>query len=161
MSLLSQAYGLGVMGGFSTVASARPQLFAAQADAGVRDAASASASMKSSVDRSTNTNLVAYVTDVEGNINYWNRYKQMSSVLSEDKQVPGKLVLKDGCQLVYGGDAVDRGDGDMRILRDLMQLKRAYPTRVHFILGNRDLNKVPPSTDNPAECECLPNRLPL
>ena len=99
--------------------------------------------MKSSEDRSTNANLVAYVTDVEGNINYWNRYKQISSVLSDDTQVPGKLVLKDGCQLVYGGDVVDRGDGDLRILRDLMQLKRAYPTRVHFILGNRDLNKVP------------------
>jgi hypothetical protein len=62
---------------------------------------------------------------------------------------------------VFGGDVVDRGDGDLRILRDLMQLKRAYPTRVHFILGNRDLNKVPPPSTTPDECVHLPIALHL
>eukprot|EP01031_Cornospumella_fuschlensis_P035299 gene35299-42771_t len=43
---------------------------------------------------------------------------------------------------VFGGDSVDRGPGDLRILSDLVSLKEQYPTRVFIILGNRDINKL-------------------
>lgn len=83
---------------------------------------------------------VGYVSDAEGNIDYWNRYVQFSSVV--DRGNDGKLVLRDNCQLVYGGDVCDRGRGDIRILKDLVDLKDTFPDRVHFILGNRDVNKL-------------------
>eukprot|EP01034_Spumella_vulgaris_P029274 gene29274-36296_t len=58
------------------------------------------------------------------------------------EKVDGKLRLKENCQLVYGGDVCDRGSGDIRILSDLIDLKLTYPDRVHFVLGNRDINKL-------------------
>lgn len=58
--------------------------------------------------------------------------------LNSDNQI----VLKDHCHFVCGGDVCDRGDGDIRILRELLDLKSRYRERVHFVLGNRDINKL-------------------
>jgi len=54
----------------------------------------------------------------------------------------GIVKLKDNCGFIMGGDSVDKGNGDIRVLRDLLQLKRTYPDRVFFIIGNRDANKL-------------------
>lgn len=43
---------------------------------------------------------------------------------------------------VYGGDAVDKGPGDVRLVRSLASLKSRHPDRVHLLVGNRDLNKL-------------------
>ena len=83
---------------------------------------------------------VGYITDIEGNLSFWHRYVTMSKVLRRNER--GEIELKDGDHFVFGGDLWDRGPGDMRVLRDLLSLKQRYPERVHFILGNRDLNKV-------------------
>lgn len=83
---------------------------------------------------------IAYVTDIEGNLSYWKNYIKMSKVLIlNDKNI---LSLRDNCHLVFGGDICDRGEGDLIILKELLALKRRYPHRVHFILGNRDINKL-------------------
>jgi hypothetical protein len=52
------------------------------------------------------------------------------------------LKLRDGCYFVYGGDAVDKGPGDIRLCRTLVSLKQRYPDRVVLLVGNRDLNKL-------------------
>lgn len=85
--------------------------------------------------------IVGYVTDIEGNYDYWNRYVALSKVLKRNTQTK-TLELRDDSQLVFGGDVCDRGTGDIRIVRELLSLKRRYPDRVHFILGNRDVNKL-------------------
>ena len=53
-----------------------------------------------------------------------------------------RLKLMPNCHLVFGGDVCDRGPGDIRLLWDLIQLQEDHPGRVHFILGNRDVNKL-------------------
>jgi len=83
---------------------------------------------------------VAYVTDVEGHKQHWERYVSLSKVLHRAED--GRLKLRDGCGLVYGGDVVDRGSADLQVLRELLALKKDYEGRVTFILGNRDINKM-------------------
>jgi hypothetical protein len=64
------------------------------------------------------------------------------SVARDRSYIPKNLNLREKCHLVYGGDVCDRGPGDLRLLMDLLQLKQRYPDRVHFIVGNRDCNKL-------------------
>lgn len=54
----------------------------------------------------------------------------------------GRLILRPNTQFVYGGDTVDKGNGDIRLVRALVGLKKRYPDRVHLLVGNRDLNKL-------------------
>lgn len=83
---------------------------------------------------------VVYCTDVEGNYGYWNRYIALSKYLSRNDD--SRLTLAEGFHFVYGGDVCDRGAGDLRFLDDLNNLYDDHPGRVHFILGNRDVNKM-------------------
>eukprot|EP00658_Telonema_sp_P-2_P051578 TRINITY_DN3965_c0_g1_i3.p1 TRINITY_DN3965_c0_g1~~TRINITY_DN3965_c0_g1_i3.p1 ORF type:complete len:470 (-),score=104.96 TRINITY_DN3965_c0_g1_i3:64-1473(-) len=82
-----------------------------------------------------------YVTDVEGNLGFWNNYVKISKVLSRDPRT-GEVRLKPGAHFVFGGDAVDQGEGDLRFLEEIVALQRRYPERVHLLLGNRDINKM-------------------
>ena len=82
----------------------------------------------------------SYVTDVEGNVNYWNNFINISRVVNREED--GRLTLKENSGFIFGGDSVDKGNGDIRVVRDLLQLQRDYPDRVHLIIGNRDANKL-------------------
>ena len=97
---------------------------------------------------------VGYLTDLEGDYDYWVKYLNHSQIFerlesrpssvpfSFSNHHPTPLVLKDGCHFVFGGDLCDRNNGDLRLLMDFLSLKHRYPDRVHFILGNRDINKL-------------------
>ena len=91
---------------------------------------------------SPTTSTVGYVTDIEGNYSFWQRYIDLSQVLTRNETTKNIELKNEGCHFVFGGDLWDRGPGDMRVLGDLLKLKRRYPERVHFVLGNRDLNKL-------------------
>ena len=45
-------------------------------------------------------------------------------------------------RFVFGGDLFDRGEGDLRLARELVDLKRRHPDRVVLLMGNRDINKM-------------------
>ncbi|KAJ1455022.1 hypothetical protein M885DRAFT_520954 [Pelagophyceae sp. CCMP2097] len=83
---------------------------------------------------------IGYVTDVEGNVDYFRRYVHQSEVLCFEGD--DLAFVSDEDHFVFGGDAVDKGAGDVRLCRLLVKLKRRYPQRVHLLVGNRDLNKL-------------------
>lgn len=83
---------------------------------------------------------VAFVTDVEGNLNFLSRWVLSSRVLVFEA---GRLeFVHDHAYFVYGGDVMDKGPGGVRLARLLVSLKRRYPERVRLLVGNRDLNKL-------------------
>jgi hypothetical protein len=92
---------------------------------------------------------VAFLTDVEGNMEYLLAYVAISDALelASERLDDGAadLVLRDGWRFVFGGDAVDKGGevgGSIRVARTLVRLKRRYPDRVTVLIGNRDANKI-------------------
>ena len=87
--------------------------------------------------------LVGYITDTEGNHDYWCRCVALSRVLEFDAS--GSLAFARPASkdvFVFGGDVFDRGPGDIRIATELVRLKDMHPDRVHLLAGNRDLNKL-------------------
>lgn len=92
---------------------------------------------------------IGYTSDIEGHWEYFLDYVSRSNVL-EWEQTEGpfhRLKLQPNTQFVYGGDAIDKGPGDIRLCRLLVGLKQRYPDRVHLLVGNRDLNKIRFSTE--------------
>jgi hypothetical protein len=83
---------------------------------------------------------VEFWTDVEGNYDYFEALLSRSAALYPDES--GSLLLRDKFMFVFGGDSVDKGPGDIRIVRAFVELKRRYPDRVFLLLGNRDINKL-------------------
>jgi len=95
---------------------------------------------------------VVYLTDVEGNWEYFERFIRRSRALSFVGDSPcfapdgtTEVILHDGWRFTFGGDSPDKGGtvgGTVRVVRTLVALKKRYPERVTLILGNRDLNKM-------------------
>ncbi len=83
---------------------------------------------------------VFYLTDLEGMWNRWQDYKEASGAFS--RNASGELNLTPGATFIFGGDAIDREEGSLRILDELVTLKERFPERVHLLIGNRDLNKL-------------------
>jgi hypothetical protein len=52
------------------------------------------------------------------------------------------FLLDPSCKFFFLGDAVDKGNDTIRILRDFVYLKEAFPYNVWLIPGNREINKM-------------------
>lgn len=90
-----------------------------------------------------NITICAYLTDVEGNLDYFHKYVRLSKVIAWVDSKKNRLKFKqDNSMFVFGGDAQDRGIGDIRFTNLLLDFKKEYPDRVEFIIGNRDANKI-------------------
>ncbi|GMI01964.1 hypothetical protein TrST_g6105 [Triparma strigata] len=83
---------------------------------------------------------VEFLTDVEGNNAYLENFLARSRILSVNST--GGYDLSPNGYFVYGGDSVDKGTADIRVVKMLVALKKKYPERVFLILGNRDMNKL-------------------
>jgi len=83
---------------------------------------------------------IAYLCDVEG------RWEKIASFVKDNPLVffdeQGRLRVKDDALFVFGGDAVDRGPDSLRVVSTLLECKRAQPSRVILLAGNRDINKL-------------------
>lgn len=93
--------------------------------------------------------VITYLTDVEGDKAYLDRYVKLSKVLTFcDNSNPNFCYSQtitfsqDNAMLIFGGDLVDKGGFDLYVARQLLDLKRRFPTRVFFVCGNRDINKL-------------------
>ncbi|KAF0688521.1 Aste57867_19863 [Aphanomyces stellatus] len=96
------------------------------------------------------TMQVLYITDVEGNWDYFDAFVAVAGredgphggALSFTDDSKTQLTLRDGYIFVFGGDVGDKGVGTLRIIMLLVDLKQRYPGRVVLIAGNRDINKM-------------------
>ena len=83
--------------------------------------------------------VCGYLTDVESNLEYFERYVDISQILGWADQKKSKLKFKrQDAVFVFGGDTQDKGIGDIRFVKLLLALKEEYPDRVEFIIGNGD-----------------------
>jgi hypothetical protein len=83
---------------------------------------------------------IAFLTDVEGQ---WDKLATFAAGNPLVRLGEGdRIELAEGAALVFGGDAIDRGPDDRRVLRALVGAKRRDPDRVTLLAGNRDLNKL-------------------
>ncbi|CAE6967980.1 unnamed protein product [Symbiodinium sp. CCMP2456] len=99
------------------------------------------------VTKITDDMTVEFLTDVEGNWEYMVHFVSLSHVLFWDGEErgawgPGQLCMREDGYLVFGGDAVDKGPGDIRVVKTLLSLKQRYWSRVFIVLGNRDICKL-------------------
>eukprot|EP00445_Apocalathium_hangoei_P066052 CAMPEP_0204114176 /NCGR_PEP_ID=MMETSP0361-20130328/4094_1 /ASSEMBLY_ACC=CAM_ASM_000343 /TAXON_ID=268821 /ORGANISM="Scrippsiella Hangoei, Strain SHTV-5" /LENGTH=511 /DNA_ID=CAMNT_0051064659 /DNA_START=50 /DNA_END=1585 /DNA_ORIENTATION=- len=86
---------------------------------------------------------VGFITDTEGNFDYWCRCVELSRVVCFGPDGTLQFVRQDEQDIfVFGGDVFDKGPGDIRIASALVDLKTRYPDRVILLVGNRDLNKL-------------------
>lgn len=58
--------------------------------------------------------VCGYLTDVEGNYDYFERYVAISRVIKWADDEKSELELNDGCEFVFGGDSQDKGIGEIR-----------------------------------------------
>jgi hypothetical protein len=98
---------------------------------------------KVSISKESKYKVCGYVTDVEGNMDYFNKYVKISKILEWTNDKKNRLRFKKGDSIfVYGGDTQDKGHADIRFVNILLKFKEDYPDRVIFIIGNRDANKL-------------------
>lgn len=108
-------------------------------------------------------NAISFLTDVEGDMPFLERVLHVDEVLKFNEDGNGELRLewrpnmsKTGV-LVYGGDTVDKQNGDRATVKALLDFYNRVndPYRVVFLMGNRDINKLrlfkelPPKWDAP------------
>lgn len=119
--------------------------------------------------------VLSFITDIEGDKFYLDRYVETSKVLTFIPREPEYRCFSvatpssrwtscdinddddhlfpfpyDHCidfstpnsMLIFGGDLWDKGGYDLYVARQILDLKRRYPHRVLWVLGNRDIGKI-------------------
>ncbi|KTD43675.1 metallophosphoesterase [Legionella quateirensis] len=85
---------------------------------------------------------VHYITDTEGHYPSFSSSIKKSTVVRFDST--GKLDFHPGVRdpyFIFGGDLTDRGVGDLKLARMLLDFKYRYSDRVILLVGNRESSK--------------------
>lgn len=107
--------------------------------------------VQTSVARDNSAQNVTYVSDVEGQWDYFCNFVEHSKGLSfvveaepEDRKTARDLELRldEGWHFVHGGDACEKGPGSLRFLDAIVLVKKKYPKHVHLLLGSEDVRKL-------------------
>eukprot|EP01064_Diplonema_japonicum_P039428 TRINITY_DN987_c3_g1_i1.p1 TRINITY_DN987_c3_g1~~TRINITY_DN987_c3_g1_i1.p1 ORF type:complete len:435 (+),score=68.91 TRINITY_DN987_c3_g1_i1:51-1355(+) len=90
---------------------------------------------------------IEYLTDIEGDLQYFKTCVDRSSILSFSEDDGEHLCFTENpvtqdLYFVFGGDLFDKGPGDIRLARMFVDFKDRHPDRVFWVLGNRDVNKL-------------------
>eukprot|EP00288_Rhodomonas_lens_P010474 CAMPEP_0177724738 /NCGR_PEP_ID=MMETSP0484_2-20121128/18884_1 /TAXON_ID=354590 /ORGANISM="Rhodomonas lens, Strain RHODO" /LENGTH=583 /DNA_ID=CAMNT_0019237217 /DNA_START=36 /DNA_END=1787 /DNA_ORIENTATION=+ len=109
------------------------------------------------------SDVCSFICDLEGNLQYLIEYCNISKVIKLEEHESGQVVpFYDGddkkkrlefvnktgnTKLCFGGDSQDKGIGDIRIVLLFLDFRKRYKDRVHFIIGNRDCNKLRMATE--------------
>ncbi|CAE8598522.1 unnamed protein product [Polarella glacialis] len=104
---------------------------------------------------------IGFITDCEGNFDYWSKCVELSEVVHFDDA--GQLCFSrsdKADKFIFGGDAFDKGPGDIRIATALVNFKRRHPERVWMLAGNRDLNKLRFTAELGEEVVDVPHPVP-
>jgi len=107
---------------------------------------------------SINAKTLIFLSDLEGNGEKWDTFIKSSGCFQGysppiNKNLNGfknvqqmrsrqSLKLNNNCSFFFLGDAVDKGNDTIRILRDLVYLKEVYINDVFLVPGNREINKL-------------------
>lgn len=85
---------------------------------------------------------VHYITDTEGHYPSFESSIKKSSVVqfNQDGQLDFNATVKDP-YFIFGGDLTDRGVGDTKLARMLLDFKLRYRDRVILLVGNREASK--------------------
>lgn len=83
--------------------------------------------------------VISHFTDIEGSLRYFESWLKRSNQI---QLVDGSLSFRNyssNQRFIFGGDVCDKGPGDLRIARLLVDFKKKYPLQVTLIAGNRDI----------------------
>jgi Calcineurin-like phosphoesterase len=89
--------------------------------------------------RNYRMSIISHITDVEGNWRYFSQWFNRSKYLQLQQGNLSFRNCKAKQKFIYGGDFCDKGPGDLRIGKALIDCKTKYPLAVTLIAGNREI----------------------
>jgi hypothetical protein len=83
--------------------------------------------------------ICGFLSNVQGDYDYFEKYVEISRILTWADESKTSLDLADSAYFVFGGNVQGIGTGDIRVARLLLDLKKKHPDRVKLLMGNMDI----------------------
>jgi hypothetical protein len=83
--------------------------------------------------------VCGFLSNVRGDFACFEKFVEISRILSWEDESKQSLLLAENAILVYGGNIQGTGIGDIRITKLLLDLKKNCPDRVKLLMGSADV----------------------